>query len=147
MTAMIGERIRELRQAQGRSLADVAGKAKISVATLSRIENDKQSIELGLFLQLARVLDISPAEFLAQEDAKGANGGNVDPLARRIATLETKKRTELWREVAAERRSIRVRSRGAAQRDVGQQVEELLAQVDFMREELETMRRRIKSKR
>jgi transcriptional regulator with XRE-family HTH domain len=141
---MIGERIRELRQAQGRSLADVAGKAKISVATLSRIENDKQSVDVGLFLVLAKILQVAANELLPAE-GNGEDNGNVDPLARRIAMLETTKRTELWREVAAERRAQRTRVRGARQ-DSGQQIEEMLAQMDFLREELETVRKRMKKR-
>jgi transcriptional regulator with XRE-family HTH domain len=141
MASMIGEKIRELRQAQGRSLADVAGKAKISVATLSRVENDKQSVDLGLFLVLAKVLQIPAHELLKDED--DPSEGNVDPLARRIAMLETKKRTELWREVAAERRAQRGRNGRA---DATQQVEEMLAQIDFLREELETVRKRMKKR-
>ena len=67
LTPLIGERIRELRQAQGRSLADVAGKAKVSVATLSRIENDKQSVDLGLFLVLAGILQVAAHELLGSD--------------------------------------------------------------------------------
>lgn len=140
--AMVGERIRELRQAQGRSLADVAGKAKVSVATLSRIENDKQSVDLGLFLLLVKVLQVSANEVLSGED--GADDGSVDPLARRIAMLESKKRAELWRDVATERRNQRGRSRSVPMAETLQQVEELLAQVDFLREELDTVRRRMR---
>lgn len=136
---MIGEKLRQLRQAQGRSLADVAGKAKVSVATLSRIENDKQSLELNLLVALAKILQVPPAEFL-----HGVNGEHdQDPLARRIATLETKKRAELWRDLAAERRTQRGRMRPTVS-DVAQQVEEVLAQVDFLREELETVRKRMR---
>lgn len=138
---MIGERIRELRHAQGRSLADIAGKANVSVATLSRIENDKQSVDLGLFLILVKVLQVSAHEIL---DDENPSEDKVDPLARRIAMLETKKRTELWRDVAAERRAQGQRNRGAQAREVGQQVEELLAQVDFLRGELESVRKRMK---
>jgi transcriptional regulator with XRE-family HTH domain len=144
MTPMIGERIRELRQAQGRSLADVAGKAKVSVATLSRIENDKQSVDLGLFLILAKVLHVAANELLGS-DGNGQEDENVDPLARRIAMLETKKRTELWRDVAAERRAQRVRGR-STRADGAQQVEEMLAQIDFLREELETVRKGMKKR-
>lgn len=138
---MIGERIRGLRQSQGRSLADVAEKAKISVATLSRIENDKQSVDLGLFLSLAAILRVAPHEILGDN---GDDDGKVDPLARRIAGLAARERAELWRELAAERRTQRSRTRGADVRNVAQQVEELLAQVDFLREELETVRKRMK---
>ena len=145
MGTMIGERIRELRQAQGRSLADIAGKAEVSVATLSRIENDKQSFDLVLFLLLAKVLQVPAHELL--DDGNGGDGeGIVDPLARRIAMLETKKRTELWREVAAERRAQRTQSARGARVDTAQQVEEMLAQLDFLREELETVRKRVKKR-
>jgi transcriptional regulator with XRE-family HTH domain len=136
---MIGEKIRGLRHSQGRSLADVAGKAKVSVATLSRVENDKQSVDLGLFLILAKVLEVSPHELLDEENGES----RVDPMARRIAGLGSMDRTGFWRDLATERRAARNR-RGAATRDVAQQVEELLAQVDFLREELESVRKRVK---
>lgn len=144
MDFMIGARIRELRQAQGRSLADVAGKAKVSVATLSRIENDKQSVDLGLFLILAKVLRVAPGELLGS-DGNGEEDDQTDPLARRIAMLGTKKRTELWREVAAERRIQRGRGR-VLRADGADQVEEMLAQIDFLREELETVRKGMKKR-
>ncbi len=144
MTPMIGERIRGLRQSQGRSLADVAGKAKVSVATLSRIENDKQSVDLGLFLILAKVLQVAANELLGSE-GNGEEDDKVDPLARRIAMLETKKRTELWREVAAERRAQRGNGR-TPRADSANQVDEMLAQIDFLREELETVRKGMKKR-
>jgi transcriptional regulator with XRE-family HTH domain len=128
MAAMVGERIREARLAQDRSLADVAGKANISVATLSRIENDKQSLDLGLFLSIARVLQVTTEQLLRDNVEEG--GG--DPLARRIVALGNRERLELWRDLAV--------------RQVGQQVEELLAQVDFLREELESIRKRVKKR-
>ncbi len=145
---MVGERIREARQAQSRSLADVAGKANISVATLSRIENDKQSVEVGLFLLLARVLSIPAHELLGTQEENGNGDGNghskLDPLVRRIAALGSADRLELWKELAAERRTQRARTRGNESRQMAQHVEELLAQVDFLREELEGVRKRIK---
>lgn len=151
---MVGERIREARLAQSRSLADVAGKAQISVATLSRIENAKQSVEVGLFLLLARVLSVPAHELLGTQDEEehgnGDGNGNgdghskLDPLVRRIAALGSQDRLELWKELAAERRAHRLRTRGSESRQVAQHVEELLAQVDFLREELEGVRKRIK---
>jgi transcriptional regulator with XRE-family HTH domain len=140
MNAMIGERLRAARLAQDRSLADVAGKAQISVATLSRIENDKQSVDLGLFLSIADVLQVSAQQLIA-EQGQGTNG---DPLARRIAALGSRERLELWQDLAEERRTQRGKRRGAEMRQVGQQVDELLAQIDFLREELESIRKRMK---
>lgn len=140
MSSMIGERIREARLAQDRSLADVAAKAQISVATLSRIETDKQSLDLGLFLSIAQVLHVSAQQLLGDQ----GNGTNGDALARRIATLGSRERLELWKDLAEERRTQRGKRRGAEMHQVGQQVEELLAQVDFLREELESIRKRMK---
>lgn len=140
MDVMIGEKIRERRQSQQRSLADVAGKANISVATLSRIENDKQSVDFGLFLSLAKVLNVTPHDLMGPDQS---DEGTVDPLARRIASLSGRERLDLWRELAAERRN-RARKRGADVQGVAQKVEELLAQMDLLREELESVRRRIK---
>jgi transcriptional regulator with XRE-family HTH domain len=136
---MIGDRVREIRQAQGRSLADVAARAKVSVATLSRIENDKQSLDLDLFMNLAQVLQVSPAELLPMDGQDG------DPLARRIARLDARKRTELWRDLAAERRNSRDK-RQAETRNIAAQVEELVAQIEFLREELELVRKRVRRK-
>lgn len=140
MVSMIGERIREARLAQDRSLADVAAKAQISVATLSRIETDKQSLDLGLFLSIAQVLQVSAQQLLGDD----GNGNGGDPLARRIAALGSRERLDLWKDLAEERRTQRGKRRGAEMRQVGQQVEELLAQVDFLREELESIRKRMK---
>ena len=134
---MVGEKIREVRQSQGRSLAEIAGEAKISVATLSRIETDKQSIDVNLLVLLAQILGVDARDILG---TGSSNGG--DPLAHRIASLDTRKRAELWRDLATERRAQR--SRG---RNFGQQVDELLAQIDFLREELEAVRARIKKTR
>ena len=139
MSGMIGERIRGARQSQGRSLADVAGKAKISVATLSRIENDKQSVDLDLFLMLAKVLRVNTNELLETNESEDRG----DPLARRIAGLNVVERTVLWRDIATERRNHRKR-RSAS--DLGEQVDELLAQIEFLREELEAVRLRVRRK-
>ena len=82
---MIGENIRQARLAQDWSLADVAKKAKISVATLSRIETDKQTLELGLFLTLARILDRTPQDLLGSDGAP--EGNRVDPLVKKVEAL------------------------------------------------------------
>lgn len=143
MTPMVGEKLRETRLAQQLSLADVAGKAKISVATLSRIENAKQSLDVGLFLLLARVLNVTPHELLGDN---GADNEQVDPLVRRIAALGARERLDLWRDLATEQRTSRSKKHGSDVRHVAQQVEELLAQVDFLREELESVRKRVKQR-
>lgn len=138
---MIGEKLRGVRQSQGRSLAEVAGKAKISVATLSRIETDKQSIDVNLLVVLAEVLGIEASDLLGQ----GQNGD--DGLAQRIAGLDAKKRAELWRQMTNERRAMRSQQRTPSARSMNEQVEELVAQLDFVREELDAVRARVKKQR
>jgi transcriptional regulator with XRE-family HTH domain len=139
---MVGDKLREVRQAQSLSLTAVAGKAKISAATLSRIETNKQGIDLGLFLVLARILRTAPNELLSEEQTDDRS----DPLVRQIASLQTLDRTKLWRELAATRRAQRS-SRRAEIRNLGQQVEELVAQIEFLHEELDAVRLRVKRRR
>jgi transcriptional regulator with XRE-family HTH domain len=128
----IGERIRESRQNQHLSLTDVADKAGISAATLSRIETSKQGLDLGLFLSLARILKSAPHEFL------GADGEeeSADPLARRIAALASVERARLWRDLASARKERRKRPRA----EVTAQFDELLAQFEYLRQEIESVR-------
>lgn len=139
---MVGENIRHARVSQQRSLADVAKKAKISIATLSRIENDKQTLELGLFLTLAKVLDRTPVELIGDEEAVA--GSKLDPMVQKIAAFEANERTQLWRELTVARRNGRAKSKRTPSHVLAQQVEELVAQFDFMREELENMRKRLR---
>ena len=135
---MIGEKIRQARQAQQLSLAQVAAKAKISAATLSRIETEKQHVELNLFLTLARILHVSANQLLGEAAEAGAEGG--DPLVRQIAALDAPERTRFWRDLTTARKQARPRST----RNMNQQIEELLAQVDFLREEIVAVRSRLK---
>ncbi len=141
---MVGERLRELRQSQSRSLAEVAGKAKISVATLSRIENNKQSVEIGLFMTLARVLDVGAKELLDDHDMQANE--SKDSLARHIAALSGRDRLDLWRSLAEEMRTQRTKRRSGDAVQLAQQVEELLAQMDVLREELEAIRKHVKKR-
>lgn len=138
---MVGTRLREVRQSQRLSLTTVANKAKISAATLSRIETSKQAIDVGLFLSLARILKVSPRDLI------GEDGDEVDdPLIGRLAALDSGQRAKFWRELAAARRTQRAGRRGDT-RNLSSEVEELLAQIDFMREEIESVRIRLKKRR
>jgi len=131
----IGERLRESRQAQRLSLTDVAGKADISAATLSSIENSKQGLDLGLFLTIARILKSAPHEFLGEGEEV-----TDDPLAKKIAALGSGDRARLWRDLATARRERRRKPRA----EVGAQFEELLAQFEYLRQEIESVRSSVK---
>jgi transcriptional regulator with XRE-family HTH domain len=142
MSTMIGERIRHTRHARRLSLNDVAGRAKISVATLSRIERDKQGLELGLFLILCKVLKTSPRDLLLD----GETDSNVDPLAIRIASLNHPDRLQLWHELAANRRGDRRGHMRAQMRKLADEVEELMAQLEFVRAEMESFHSRVRKR-
>src|SRR3954464_5681849 len=90
---MVGNRIREARQSRNLSLTELAGRAEISAATLSRIERAKQNLDFGLFLRLTRTLKLPPHEVLGPvTDEEG-----VDPLVRAISGMQTGERAQLWR--------------------------------------------------
>lgn len=137
---MIGDRLRHTRLGQQRSLADIASKAEVSVATLSRIENDKQALDLELFLRLAKILRTPASDLL------GNNGDSEEaqPLARRLADLAPSERAKLWRDLAAARKQATPAPRRRTADHIAAQVDELLAQIDCLRIELENVSKRIR---
>ena len=140
---MVGTRLREARLARHFSLADVAEKAHVSVATLSRVERDQQSIDVGLFLSLAKILRTTPHELLGDDPEQAG----LDPLVSRIAALVPTERIHLWKELAGARRPTGGMARRGAVRALGEQVEELLAQIDFLRGEIEAVTRQLRRSR
>lgn len=139
--SMIGVRLREARETRGLSLTDVATKAHISAATLSRIENSKQGLDFSLFLVLAKVLAVSPSDLVDDEE----NAVN-DPLVTKIAQLATTDRVRLWKDLAEARRNSRNKKHARNIDTASQQVEELHAQFEYMREELEAVRASIRKR-
>lgn len=139
MIALVGTRIRQARTSRNLSLNEVATRAHVSVATLSRVERDKQGLELGLFLVLCRILKTSPQEILAGETPE-----NVDPLAVKIAGLQHTDRVQLWRDLAASRRGDRRNSMRIKVRKLAEEVEELLAQLEFVHAEMESFQTRVR---
>ena len=140
---MIGDRIRAICSARQMSLTDVASEADISVATLSRIERGKQTLDLGLFLIIMRILQADAADVLTDEtnDPTAATSA-VDPLVARITSLAAGDRARLWRTLA-ERRSAGPQ-RHTSGRNVALQMEELLAQADYLRGEIVSMQKHMK---
>lgn len=140
---MVGARLRRARQARQFSLAEVAEKAHVSVATLSRVERDQQSIDVGLFLALAKILKTTPHELLGDDPDQAT----LDPLVSRIAALAPTERILLWKELAEARRATGNMARRGAMRELGEQAEELLAQIDFLRGEIEMVTQRLRRAR
>ncbi|GAC1436283.1 MAG: hypothetical protein NVSMB68_08330 [Thermoanaerobaculia bacterium] len=138
---IVGERLRDTRHALHLSLTDVAEKAGISAATLSRIETHKQGIDLALFLTLAKILRVVPHELLGEPVA---DKPAPDPIVKKIVSLAAAERARMWRELAAARRNVRRRQRRPATRDLSQQVEEVVAQFEYLHQEIESVRNGLK---
>lgn len=136
---MLGTRIRQARQARKLSLSDVADRAEISVATLSRIERDKQGMELGMFLSLCKILNTPPHEMIGKDGSEAA-----DPIAAKIARLDVKERTRLWKDLSAGVQTKR--NERAKMKTLSIEVEELLAQLDYLRDQIEAMQKRVKAR-
>lgn len=136
----VGDRIRLARSARRLSLSEVASDAGVSVATLSRIERDKQGLDFGLFLVLANILGSSPRDLIGDDP-----GEQADPLAVRISGLNHDERVQLWRDLAAERRKDHRQQRPRSRR-LGEEIEELLAQLEFVRSEMESVRTNIRQR-
>ena len=141
MKTVVGNRIREARTSRNLSLNEVAGRAHISVATLSRIERDKQGIDLGLFLSLCRILKAVPHDLLDSGD-----DGKVDPLAQQIARLKHDERVQLWRDLASARKNERRQVLRSNIRKLSDEVEELLAQLQFVQAEIEAVHSQVRKK-
>ncbi|HEY2828706.1 MAG TPA: hypothetical protein VGJ88_01210, partial [Thermoanaerobaculia bacterium] len=103
----------------------------------------KQGLAFGLFLVLAKVLAIAPADLVGSE----GDANSDDPLVARIAQLSTSDRARLWHDLADARRNSHRKRYARHSATLSQQMEELFAQFDFIREELEAVRTRIRKPR
>jgi transcriptional regulator with XRE-family HTH domain len=73
----VGERVRERRQALGRTLADVAGEAGISVSYLSAIEHGTNMPSLPVLGRLVHALRLTLHELLQSEERQHVRTGAV----------------------------------------------------------------------
>lgn len=63
MPAAIGDILRQIRHARGKSLAVVAGRAGISPSSLSRLESGDRALDRrSLIVSLAEALEVAPSE-------------------------------------------------------------------------------------
>ncbi len=67
LKARVGARIGELRQAKGLTQQELAARATIDAATLSKIESGKRNITLSTLNDLLSALEVSPRHFFASE--------------------------------------------------------------------------------
>ena len=85
--AHIGARIRELRKAHGRTLADVAAAVGISVSYLSQIERDVSRLPIGVLKQIADTLGVHMNWFF--------HSGNEGPAHERDVIVRAANRRNL----------------------------------------------------
>lgn len=130
----LGQTLRRLRQERQLSLTQVAGKAGVSVATLSRVETNKQSVDVELVTTLARILDVAPSALLG---GPGGDGGGIGSLARRLASLRPEERTQVFVESSRRRDT----------RQLASVLDDLLSTLDILRDELMQVHRAVKRKR
>lgn len=127
----IGPALRQLRTERKLALAAVASRAGISVATLSRIETNKQSIEVGLLLTLASILGVSARDLFGNDDADN----DLDTLSRRIGALSRVDRTKLFLESSRSQRNAK---------QLAPVIEDLVSTVEMLREELLLVQRALR---
>ena len=70
----IGRRLRQIRDARGKSLRVVAGLAGMSTSHLWRIEHGERALDLSELVALAGVLEIAPSELIRLPVPASANG-------------------------------------------------------------------------
>lgn len=73
-TATIGRKIRNLRQTLGMTMVEVAERAGLSQAQLSRLENGKQDLRSKTLVHIAKVLNVKPVYFFIDESRPRGNG-------------------------------------------------------------------------
>jgi transcriptional regulator with XRE-family HTH domain len=128
----IGERLRIARRSRRMSLDVIAKKVGVSVATLSRIENSKQGIDLPFFLHLTRAIGVAATDLI------GEDGDGNDGLVRRLAAYPVDQRAQI---MAAASRDARPAGKAG---DLHCQFDALLTTLDVVRDELLEIRRAIR---
>src|ERR1051325_11895197 len=97
---MYGRILRQLREAKGRSQADVARAVSISPAPLARLEREQRGLYVEDFVNIAEALGEKPGNLLPND--VGAIG-HLKPLVDRLATVRPE---QLPHVMAIDRKSV-----------------------------------------
>lgn len=128
--ADVGDVLRRFRLERQLSLATVAAEAGVSVATLSRVETNKQSVDVALLVDLARILGVATSDLL---DGQGDHTDTTF-LARQLGALRASERTKVFLEA----------SRRGKPKELHSTVDDLLLTIDVLRDELLLVRREVR---
>lgn len=123
----VGPTLRRLRTDRSIALAAIAEQAGISIATLSRIETNKQGVDVGLLLTLARILGVSAVDILGSGDERD----DVEALSLRLAALPPDARARVFLKSVPQRKPS----------DLEPAIDDLVSTVEMMREELLSVQR------
>ena len=121
------------------SLNDVASKAGMSVATLSRIETGKQNVDVSLLVNLAHILHVSPAALI---EGNGNGRQTSTALSEELAMLSPAERARVLATALKQSRKD-----GGPREALHARVESLLTTLDLIREELLHVRQDIRRRR
>jgi transcriptional regulator with XRE-family HTH domain len=135
----IGAALRVARQGRRMSLHDVASKASMSVATLSRIETGKQNVDVSLLVSLAHILHVSASALI---DGNGNGRQPTAALSEELAMLSPAERARVLATALKQSRKD-----GGTREALHARVESLLATLDLIREELLHVRQDIRRRR
>jgi transcriptional regulator with XRE-family HTH domain len=133
----VGVSLRSARKARGLSLNEVASATGISTATLSRIETDKQNVDVALFVSISAVLRVSPADILGNGDGHGSE----ESLAGALAALSTDQRARV---IAA---AFQQRAPRRSTEDLHARIDVLLATIDIVRAEVAELQTQVRRRR
>lgn len=65
----LGQRLREIRRERGLTLAQVSERSKVSISTLSRLENDRTSLNFSNVMQLTEGLNVPLSSLIGPRQA------------------------------------------------------------------------------
>jgi DNA-binding transcriptional MerR regulator/mannose-6-phosphate isomerase-like protein (cupin superfamily) len=124
-TAALGPRLRRLRTQRGRSLAEVASAAGISVGFLSALERSQMSASVGTLRRLARYYRTNILDFF---DATELNTRLVRPPKRKVLEAGPGVRMELlaWGNKVMEPHLFRVKPKAGSGESYAHEGEEFL---------------------
>ncbi|WP_228550079.1 helix-turn-helix domain-containing protein [Salinibacillus xinjiangensis] len=64
----IGQKIKQLRKSQKRTLKQISDATNLSISFLSQLENAKSSVTLESLKKISDVLEVNPSYFFSEDD-------------------------------------------------------------------------------